>query len=63
MGADLLAYALRQMLPDGEDLLDAETARARAILSEALPDETLYGYVPQAGLPKGFAPASGRRAA
>ena len=25
--------------------------------------ETLYGYVPQAGLPKGFAPASGRRAA
>jgi hydroxymethylglutaryl-CoA lyase len=36
---------------------------ARAVLADALPGETLYGYVPQAGLPKGFAPASGRRAA
>jgi hydroxymethylglutaryl-CoA lyase len=36
---------------------------ARAILAQELPGETLYGYVAQAGLPKGFAPASGRRAA
>jgi hydroxymethylglutaryl-CoA lyase len=36
---------------------------ARAILAQALPGETLYGYVAQAGLPKGFAPASARRAA
>jgi hydroxymethylglutaryl-CoA lyase len=36
---------------------------ARAVLAEVLPGETLYGYVAQAGLPKGFAPASGRRAA
>jgi hydroxymethylglutaryl-CoA lyase len=35
---------------------------ARAILSDALPGETLYGYVAQAGLPKGFAPVSARRA-
>jgi hydroxymethylglutaryl-CoA lyase len=31
---------------------------ARAILAEGLPGEALYGYVPDAGLPKGFAPAS-----
>jgi hydroxymethylglutaryl-CoA lyase len=30
---------------------------ARAILAEALPGEPLYGYVPQAGLTKGYAPA------
>jgi hydroxymethylglutaryl-CoA lyase len=36
---------------------------ARAVLAQELPGETLYGYVAQAGLPKGFAPASGRRAA
>jgi len=36
---------------------------ARAILAQSLPGETLYGYVPQAGLPKGFQPAAGRRAA
>jgi hydroxymethylglutaryl-CoA lyase len=35
---------------------------ARATLSEALPGETLYGYLPQAGLPKGFV-VSARRAA
>lgn len=28
---------------------------ARAVLKEALPGEPLYGYVPEAGLPKGFA--------
>lgn len=31
---------------------------ARAIVAEALPGEPLYGHVPDAGLPKGFAPAS-----
>jgi hydroxymethylglutaryl-CoA lyase len=31
---------------------------ARAILAEGLPGEPLYGHVPDAGLPKGFAPAS-----
>ncbi|AMR80543.1 hydroxymethylglutaryl-CoA lyase [Cupriavidus nantongensis] len=29
-------------------------ANARAVLAEALPNEALYGYVPAAGLPKGF---------
>jgi hydroxymethylglutaryl-CoA lyase len=36
---------------------------ARAILAEALPGEALYGHVPAAGLPKGFAPAAAGRAA
>jgi hydroxymethylglutaryl-CoA lyase len=31
---------------------------ARAIVAEALPGEPLYGHVPDAGLPKGFTPAS-----
>lgn len=31
---------------------------ARAIVAAALPGEPLYGHVPDAGLPKGFAPAS-----
>jgi len=26
----------------------------RGILSDALPDEPLYGFTPNAGLPKGF---------
>jgi hydroxymethylglutaryl-CoA lyase len=30
---------------------------ARAVLHAALPDEALYGFVPAAGLPKGFVPA------
>jgi hydroxymethylglutaryl-CoA lyase len=30
----------------------------RQILQAALPDEPLYGFTPDAGLPKGFAPAS-----
>ncbi len=30
--------------------------RARAVLREALPDEPLYGMVPEAGLPQGFSP-------
>ncbi len=32
---------------------------ARKVLAEGLPAETLYGYLPDAGLPKGFVPASG----
>ncbi|MEO8779694.1 MAG: hydroxymethylglutaryl-CoA lyase [Rhodanobacter sp.] len=32
---------------------------ARAVLAEALPGEQLYGHVVDAGLPKGFVPASG----
>jgi len=36
---------------------------ARAILGDALPGETLHGHVAQAGLPKGFAPATPGRAA
>ena len=36
---------------------------ARAIVLEGLPGEVLYGHVPEAGLPKGFLPASYGRAA
>lgn len=36
---------------------------ARALIAEALPGEPLYGHVPEAGLPKGFAYAGGRSAA
>jgi hydroxymethylglutaryl-CoA lyase len=32
---------------------------ARKVLAQGLPAETLYGYLPDAGLPKGFVPASG----
>ena len=35
---------------------------ARQIIAEALPGEPLYGHVPDAGLPKGFTPASARAA-
>ena len=31
---------------------------ARRVLQDGLPGETLYGHVPDAGLPKGFVPAS-----
>jgi hydroxymethylglutaryl-CoA lyase len=34
---------------------------ARRIIHEGLPDEPLYGHVPDAGLPKGFSPASRAR--
>jgi hydroxymethylglutaryl-CoA lyase len=40
---------------DLERLIDA-----RAVLRSGLPDEALYGHVADAGLPKGFAPASAR---
>jgi hydroxymethylglutaryl-CoA lyase len=33
---------------------------ARAIVADALPGEPLYGHLPDAGLPKGFAPATAR---
>ena len=36
---------------------------ARRIVAEALPGEPLYGHVPDAGLTKGFVPASGKQAA
>jgi hydroxymethylglutaryl-CoA lyase len=48
-----LVYLLESMgLRTGVDL-EALIA-ARAIISEGLPGEHLYGYVPDAGLPKGF---------
>jgi hydroxymethylglutaryl-CoA lyase len=57
-----LVFMLESMgLATGIDL--ERLLAARAILAQALPGETLYGYVAQAGLPKGFAPASARRAA
>jgi hydroxymethylglutaryl-CoA lyase len=57
-----LVFLLESMgLSTGIDL--DRLMAARALLSDALPGETLYGYLPQAGLPKGFAPASARRAA
>jgi hydroxymethylglutaryl-CoA lyase len=31
---------------------------ARAVLAEGLPGESLYGHVAEAGLPKGFVPAT-----
>ena len=34
---------------------------ARAIILEGLPGESLYGYVPSAGVPKGFTYASAGR--
>ena len=43
--------------------IDLETLiAARKILAASLPDEPLYGLVPEAGLPKGFAPARARMA-
>jgi hydroxymethylglutaryl-CoA lyase len=57
-----LVFLLESMgLSTGIDL--DRLLAARAVLAQALPGETLYGYVAQAGLPKGFAPASGQRAA
>jgi hydroxymethylglutaryl-CoA lyase len=57
-----LVFMLESMgLSTGIDI--EKLMAARAVLARELPGETLYGYVAQAGLPKGFAPASGRRAA
>ncbi len=48
-----LVFMLESMgLPTGIDL-DA-LLRVRSILSDALPDEALYGFTPDAGLPLGF---------
>src|ERR1700676_2777424 len=57
-----LVFLLESMgLSTGIDL--DRLLAAREVLAQALPGETLYGYVASAGLPKGFVPASPRRAA
>ena len=51
-----LAFMLAAMgLDTGVDL--EKLIAVRSILAEALPHEPLYGFLPDAGLPKGFAPA------
>jgi hydroxymethylglutaryl-CoA lyase len=54
-----LAFLLEAMGYDTGVDIDKLVA-ARAILAEALPEEALYGHVPDAGLPKGFSYADGR---
>jgi hydroxymethylglutaryl-CoA lyase len=54
-----LAFLLESMGHDTGIDIDALVA-ARSILSEALPEEALYGHVQDAGLPKGFKYADGR---
>jgi hydroxymethylglutaryl-CoA lyase len=55
-----LVFLLESMgLDSGIDI--GKLIEARAILREALPGEPIYGYVPDAGLPKGFEAASRRR--
>ena len=57
-----LVFLLESMgLATGIDL--DRLLAARALLAEALPGETLHGYVAQVGLPKDFVPAAARRAA
>ncbi len=52
-----LVFLLESMgLDTGVDI--EKLIEARAILREALPGEPIYGYVPDAGLPKGFEAAS-----
>jgi hydroxymethylglutaryl-CoA lyase len=54
-----LVYLLEAMGCDtGIDI--EKLVAARALLRAALPDEALFGHVPDAGLPKGFAYADGR---
>ena len=56
-----LVFMLEAMgLQTGIDL--DRLVAARDILLQGLPDETLYGNIPEVGLPKGFAYASGRLA-
>jgi hydroxymethylglutaryl-CoA lyase len=56
-----LVFLLESMgLDTGIDL--ERLIAAREILAEALPGEPLYGHVPAAGLPKGFARAAERAA-
>lgn len=55
-----LVFLLEAMgLDTGIDL--DRLVEARRVLQEALPDQPLYGHLPDAGLPKGFAYANGRR--
>jgi hydroxymethylglutaryl-CoA lyase len=57
-----LVFMLESMgLRTGIDL--QKLIAARAVIAEALPGEPLYGHVPDAGLPKGFLPASQQAAA
>jgi hydroxymethylglutaryl-CoA lyase len=57
-----LVFMLESMgLRTGIDL--EKLIAARKIVADALPGEPLYGHVPDAGLTKGFVPASRRRAA
>jgi hydroxymethylglutaryl-CoA lyase len=57
-----LVFMLESMgLRTGIDL--EKLIAARKIVAEALPGEPLYGHVPDAGLTKGFVPASARAAA
>lgn len=57
-----LAFMLEAMgLDTGIDL--EKLTAVRSILSEALTDEPLYGFLPYAGLPLGFRPAHERAAA
>ena len=54
-----LVYLLEAMgIDTGIDM--EKLLAARRILQQALPGEALYGYVPEAGLPKGFAYARGQ---
>lgn len=54
-----LVYLLEAMGYDTGIDIDKLVA-ARTILLEGLPGEALYGHIPDAGLPKGFAYADGR---
>lgn len=55
-----LVFLLESMgLDTGVDL--ESLVEARAVLQQGLPGEPLYGHLPEAGLPKGFAYADGRR--
>jgi hydroxymethylglutaryl-CoA lyase len=54
-----LVYLLEAMGYDTGIDIDRLVA-ARAVVRGALPDEPLYGHIPDAGLPKGFVYADGR---
>lgn len=56
-----LVFLLESMGYDTGIDIDALVA-ARTLLAHALPQESLYGHVPDAGLPKGFQYADGRAA-
>jgi len=57
-----LVYMLEAMgLRTGVDI--EKLIAIRAIVAAGIPGEALYGYVPAAGVAKGFAPATGRRRA